>query len=134
VTRTQGQAAQSRTRAEHPAAGLTVVTRISTVHATFALFSSAGLAKAQTVYRLINDLRIVLPIVTLVLLGSDVPAARGHRRALIGTGLGFAASMLALGAGLAIARAIYLNSAPASVLPAGAAAARPAGDPWPSQP
>jgi len=65
----------------------------------------------------------VLPVVSLVLLGAGVLAARGRRRALIGAGLGFAASMLVLGAGLAIARAIYLNSVPASVLPADAATA-----------
>jgi hypothetical protein len=110
-------------RKDLAARGLTVVTKIPTVHATFALFSSQGLAKAQKAYRLINDLKIVLPILTLVLLGGGVLVARGHRRAAIGAGLGFAASMLVLGAGLAIARAIYLGSVPASVLPADAAAA-----------
>src|SRR5260370_474151 len=40
-----------------------------------------------------------------------------------GAGVGCAASMLVLGAGLAIARIVYLNSVPASVLPADAAAA-----------
>ena len=104
------------------ARGLTIAGKIPIVHATFALFPSKNLAKAQKAYRLINDLKIVLPIVTLVLLGLGVLAARRHRRALIGAGLGFAASMLVLGAGLAIARALYLNSVPASV-PADAAAA-----------
>ena len=79
--------------------------------------------RRRSAYRLINDLKIVLPIVTLVLLGLGVLAARGHRRALIGAGLGFAASMLVLGAGLAIARAIYLNSVPASASADAAAAA-----------
>jgi hypothetical protein len=78
---------------------------------------------AQKAYRLINDLKIVLPILTLVLLGLGVLAARGHRRALIGAGLGFAASMLVLGACLAIARAFYLNSVPASASADAAAAA-----------
>jgi hypothetical protein len=104
------------------ARGLTIAGKIPIVHATFALFPSKNLAKAQKAYRLINDLKIVLPIVTLVLLGLGVLAARRHRRALIGAGLGFAASMLVLGAGLAIARALYLNSVPASA-PADAAAA-----------
>ena len=104
------------------AGGLTIAGKIPIVHATFALFPSKNLAKAQSAYRLINDLKIVLPIVTVVLLGLGVLAARGHRRALIGAGLGFAASMLVLGAGLAIARAIYLNSVPATT-PADAAAA-----------
>ena len=56
------------------------------------MFPSKNLIKAQSAYRLINDLKIVLPIVTLGLLGLGVAAARGHRRALIGAGLGFAAS------------------------------------------
>ena len=95
------------------ARGLTIAGKIPIVHATIALFPSKNLVKAQKAYRLINDLKIVLPIVTLVLLGLGVLAARRHRRALIGAGLGFAASMLVLGAGLAIARALYLNSVPA---------------------
>lgn len=51
-----------------------------------------------------GDLDVVRPIVTLGLLG-------------------FAASVLVLGAALLIARAIYLNSVPASALPPGAVAA-----------
>jgi hypothetical protein len=105
------------------ARGLTIAGKIPIVHATFALFPSKNLAKAQKAYRLINDLKIVLPILTLVLLGLGVFAARGRRRALIGAGLGFAASMLVLGAGLAIARVIYLNSVPASASAEAAAAA-----------
>ena len=105
------------------ARGLTIAAKIPVVHKTFPLFPSKNLAKAQGLYRLINDLKIVLPILTLALLGLGVLAARGHRRALIGAGLGFAASMLVLGAGLAIARALYLNSVPASASTDAAAAA-----------
>ena len=104
------------------ARGLTIAGKIPIVHATFALFPSKNLAKAQKAYRLINDLKIVLPIVTLVLLGLGVLIARRPRRALIGAGLGLAASMLVLGAALLIARGIYLSSVPASA-PADAAAA-----------
>jgi hypothetical protein len=104
------------------ARGLTIAGKIPIVHATFALFPSTNLAKAQQAYRLINDLKIVLPIVTLVLLGLGVLIARRPRRALIGAGLGFAASMLVLGAALLIARSLYLNGVPASA-PADAAAA-----------
>ena len=104
------------------ARGLTIAGKIPIVHATFALFPSKNLAQAQKAYRLINDLKIVLPIATLVLLGLGVLIARRPRRALIGAGLGFAASMLVLAAGLAIARALYLGSVPASA-PADAAAA-----------
>jgi hypothetical protein len=104
------------------ARGLTIAGKIPIVHATVALFPSKNLAKAQKAYRLINDVKIVLPIVTLVLLALGVVIARRPRRALIGAGLGFAASMLVLGAGLLIARNLYLGSVPATV-PADAAAA-----------
>ena len=85
------------------------------------MFSARDLVKAQTLYRLINDLKIVLPILSLVLIALGVYIARRHRRALIGAGLGFAASMLVLGIALLIGRTIYLNSVPAAVLPADAA-------------
>ena len=101
--------------------GLTIVNKLPAINPTFTLFSAKYLVKAQTGYRLLNDLKIVLPILTLVLLGAGVYVARGHRRALIGAGLGFAGSMLVLGLGLAIFRGIYLNSVPARV-PADAAA------------
>ena len=104
------------------ARGLTIVQKIPYVNPTLALFSAKYLVKAQTGYRLLNDLKIVLPILTLVLLGLGVYVARRHRRALIGAGLGFAASMLVLGLGLTIFRGIYLGSVPSSVLPADAAA------------
>jgi len=104
------------------ARGFTLVNSLPSIHPTLALFSSKDLVKAQTLYRLINDLKIVLPILTLLLIAAGVYIARGHRRALIGAGLGFAASMFVLGAGLAIFRGIYLNSVPSSVLPSDAAA------------
>ncbi len=103
--------------------GFTLVKNIPTFHPTLALFSSRDLVRAQTLYRLINDLKIVLPILTLLLIGLGIYIARGHRRALIGAGLGFAASMLLLALGLLIIRGIYLNSVPNSVLPSDAAAA-----------
>ena len=105
------------------ARGLTIVNKLPTINPSFELFSAKYLVKAQTGYRLINDLKVVLPILTLLLLAIGVYIARSHRRALIGAGLGLAASMLALAAGLLIFRGIYLNSIPNSKLPADAAAA-----------
>ena len=105
------------------ARGFTLIDKLPPIHPQLALFSAKNLDKAQALYRLINDLKIVLPILSLVLIGLGVWVARGHRRALIGAGLGFAASMLVLAAGLAIFRTIYLNSVPPSVLPGDAAAA-----------
>jgi putative flippase GtrA len=104
------------------ARGFTLVNNIPAINPTVGLFSAKYLVKAQTGYRVLNDLKIVLPILALVLLAAGIYIARSHRRALIGAGLGFAASMLVLGIALAIARSIYLNSVPNSVLPANAAA------------
>jgi len=103
--------------------GFTLVDSLPAIHPTLALFSARELTKAQTGYRLINDLKIVLPILALLLIGLGVYLAPSHRRALVGAGLGFAASMLVLGAALAIFRSVYLNSVPDNVLPSDAAAA-----------
>jgi hypothetical protein len=105
------------------ARGFTLVNSLPPIHPTIALFSSKTLVQAQTLYRLINDLKIVLPIAALVLIAAGVYIARDHRRALIGAGLGFAASMLVLGALLLVFRGVYLNSVPNSVFPSDAAAA-----------
>ena len=102
--------------------GLTVVTKLPNINPTLALFSAKYLVKAQQGYRILNDLKWALPILTLVLLGLGVYVARSHRRALIGAGLGLAASMVIRGLGLTIFRGVYLNSVPSSVLPADAAA------------
>jgi hypothetical protein len=103
--------------------GFTLANSIPPVTPTLALFQAKDLAQAQTGYRLLTTLKIVLPILVLLLFGAGVYVARGRRRALIGAGLGLAASMLILGIGLDIARAIYLNSVPSSTLPSDAAAA-----------
>src|SRR5215475_12182783 len=102
--------------------GLTIVTRLPNINPTLALFSAKYLVKAQAGYRLLNTLKWALPILTLVLLALGVYVARSHRRALIGAGLGLAASMVVLGLGLTIFRGVYLNSVPPAVLPADAAA------------
>lgn len=105
------------------ARGFTLANSIPPVNPSLAVFSARDLTKAQKGYRLINDLKIVLPILVLLFIGLGVYVARNHRRALIGAGLGFAASMVFLGAGLQIFRGIYLNSVPSSALPSDAAAA-----------
>jgi hypothetical protein len=104
------------------ARGFTLVNSLPPIHPTLALFSARDLTRAQAGYRLINDLKIVLPILALLLIGAGVYVARRHRRALIAAGLGFAVSMLVLGAGLLIFRSIYLNTVPNSALPSDAAA------------
>jgi hypothetical protein len=103
--------------------GFSLASNIPTVSPTVALFQAHDLGKAQSAYRLLKTLKIVLPILVLALLAAGVYAARQRRRALIGAALGLAASMLVLAIGLLIARSIYLSSVPPSVLPGDAAAA-----------
>jgi hypothetical protein len=67
------------------------------------------LVKGQSAYRLINSLKIVLPVLTL-LLAAGVFVAHGRRRALIGAGLGLAASMLVPAAGLLIFRSPEIST------------------------
>jgi hypothetical protein len=105
------------------ARGFTLVNSLPPIHPTLALFSARDLVQAQTAYRFINDLKIALPILSILLMALGVYIARGHRRALIGAGLGLAVSMLLLGGALVIVRTVYLNTVPASVLPSDAAAA-----------
>jgi hypothetical protein len=103
------------------ARGLTIADRIPVVNATFPLFAAPNLEKAQQGYRLLTTLRWVLPILTLALFAAGIWVARSHRHALLGSGLGLAVSMLVLGIALTIARGVYLNSVPSSVLPSDAA-------------
>jgi len=103
--------------------GFSLASQIPPVSPTIALFQAKDLGKAQSYYRLTKAARIVLIVLVLLLLGAGVYVARGRRRALIGAGLGLAASMLVLAVGLLIARSIYLSSVPSSVLPADAAGA-----------
>ncbi len=103
--------------------GFTLAGKIPAINPTLTLFSAKDLVKAQSAYRRINQLKIVLPVLTVLLLALGVLVARGRRRALIGTGLGLAASMLVPAAGLYVFRGIYLGSVPKNVLPADAAAA-----------
>jgi hypothetical protein len=103
--------------------GFALASNIPPISPTVALFQAKDLGKAQAGYRLIKTLKIVLPILALALLAAGVWVARGRRRALIWAALGLAGSMLVLAIGLIIARSIYLNSVPPSVLPGDAAAA-----------
>ena len=103
--------------------GFSLASNIPPISPTVALFQAEDLGKAQAGYRLIKTLKIVLPILVIALLAAGVWVARGRRRALIWAALGLAASMLVLAIGLLIARSIYLNSVPPTVLPGDAAAA-----------
>ena len=103
------------------ARGLTIVEKLPPINPTFPLFSAKYLVKAQTLYRVLTALKWIMPILALACLAAGVYIARRHRRALIGAGLGLAASMLVLGVALAVGRTLYLNKLPGTI-PADAAA------------
>jgi hypothetical protein len=105
------------------ARGFTLADNIPDISPTVALFEAKNLGKAQTGYRLVKALRIVLPLLVLLLIAAGVYIARGRRRTLVRAGLGLAAAMLILAIGLQVFRGIYLSSVPSSVLPADAAGA-----------
>jgi hypothetical protein len=105
------------------AQGFTVASNIPPIHKSFTMVQSGDVTKLQRGYRLLNSLGAWLPWIALALFGIGVFLAKSPRRALIGGGLGVAASMLVLGAAITIARVFYLDSVPADALPPDAAAA-----------
>jgi hypothetical protein len=104
------------------AQGFGLAERIPTVNASFVILRSPDLPRLQRGFDLLNTLGLWLPFVTLALLALGVYFARDHRLALVGAGLGVAASMLLVGIGLAIARLAYLDAIPPDVMPQNAAA------------
>jgi hypothetical protein len=90
--------------------GITVFNKVPAVKGlNFVLFQSPDLAKAQKLTKLLNDLAVVLPIVTLLLLAASVVLARNRRRGLVRAALGLALSMAAVLVVLAVARHQYLS-------------------------
>jgi hypothetical protein len=104
------------------ARGVPLVDKLPPINPTFPLFDAKYLVKAQSLYRALAALKWALPVIALMALAAGVYLARRHRRALIAAGLGVAGSMIVLGIAIAVARTIYLNKVPSSVLPADAAA------------
>ncbi|MGW6195986.1 hypothetical protein ACWF0M_07530 [Kribbella sp. NPDC055110] len=105
------------------AAGFSAAERIPDVHQSFDLFSSPDLYRAQRGYRLLDRFGTVLPFVAGGLLVLGLCVAVDRRRALLGTGLGVAVSMVVLGIVVAIGRQHYLDRLPAELSPATGAAA-----------
>ena len=102
--------------------GFTVAERIPDVQASFVVLQSADLARAQTLFSVLDTLGTVFPFIVLAVLGAGVLLARDRRRALVGAGLGVAGAMVLLGVLLAVGREAYLNAVPADLLPRDAAA------------
>jgi len=102
--------------------GFTLASRIPTVNASFVLFQSDNLTKAQGAFSLLDDIATWLPFFGLLLLVVAVFVARNRRHALLAAGLAVAASMILLGAVLNVLRPIYLDALPADASTAAAGA------------
>jgi hypothetical protein len=103
--------------------GFELAARIPEVNASFTIFQSDQIPRAQSAFHLLKTLGTWLPIIVLLLIGIGIYVAKSHRRALIGASLGLVIGMVVLALGLAIFRTAYLNAVPSDLLPHDAAAA-----------
>ena len=99
-------------------AGLTAVNLVPDVHPTVELAQADTLVTAQTAYSTLDSVARVLPWIVLLLLAVGIYLARNRFRALVGTGLGIALSMVVLGAGLLVARSLLTGAVPPGAAPA----------------
>jgi hypothetical protein len=102
--------------------GFELASRIPNVNPSFVLVQSDYIAQARGAFNLLNAIGNWLPVVALFLLAIGVYVAKGHRRALMGVGLGLAGGMVVLALAIALFRTIYLNELPLAVLTRDAAA------------
>jgi hypothetical protein len=102
-------------------AGLTAVSLVPDVHPTVELAKADTLVTARSAYSTLDTIADVLPWIVLLLLAVGIYLARNRFRALVGTGLGIALSMVVLGAGLLVARSVLVDAVPAGGAPATAA-------------
>jgi hypothetical protein len=93
------------------------------VSTSFILVKSDNLDTAQRGLDLLEALAIVLPILVLLAIGAAVALSRNRRRTLLQAGIGLAAAMLVLGAGLTAVRELYISQVAGPGLPEDAAAA-----------
>ena len=104
------------------AQGFSLASQIPTVNATFTIFQSTDITKAQRAFSALDKAATWLPILALLALAGAVSLVRDRLRMLMIGFLAVAASMLLLGVALNIFREVYLNAVPASAVPADAAA------------
>src|SRR5206468_3558962 len=98
--------------------GLTAVKLVPEVHPTVKVADAKTLVRAQGAYSALNTLANVLPWVVLLLFVVGIYLARNRYRALVGSGLGLALSMVVLAAGLLIARSLLISEVPSRAAPA----------------
>ncbi|UYM03618.1 hypothetical protein [Solicola gregarius] len=102
--------------------GFALASNVPTVNASFTIFASSDVEKAQAAVGWLELSARVLPAIGLALLVVALVIASDRRRTALAIGLSVAASMLLLGIGLNVVRQLYLDSVPPSVLPLDVAA------------
>lgn len=103
--------------------GFAFAERIPEINATFTLFESKDIGKAQKAFALLDTLARVLPILTLLLIFTAVWVSNNRRRTWVAAGMGVAAAMLLLGLTLNLLRPFYLDALPPEVQSTAAAGA-----------
>jgi hypothetical protein len=88
------------------------------VHPTVAIAKADTLVRAQSAYTALDKVARVLPWIVLLLFAVGVYLARNRFRALVGTGLGLALSMVVLAAAILVARGLLVGQVPAAAAPA----------------
>jgi hypothetical protein len=92
------------------AKGITVFNKVPAVKGLdFVVFQSKDLAKVQKVTKLLNDLAIVLPIITLLCFAGVVVLTPNRRRGLVRAATGLALSMAVILVVMSVARNQYLS-------------------------
>jgi hypothetical protein len=99
-------------------AGLTAVNLVPDVHPTVAIAQADTLVRARSAYSALDTVAGVLPWIVLLLFAVGVYLARDRFRALVGTGLGLALSMVVLAVGILVARSLLIGAVPAAAAPA----------------
>jgi hypothetical protein len=92
------------------AKGITAFDKVPAVKGlNFVLFQSQDLSKIQKLTKLLNDLAIVLPVLTLLGFAGAVVLARNRRRGLVRAAAGLALSMALILVAVGVARNQYLS-------------------------
>ena len=92
------------------------------MQASFTIFESANLAKAQRAASALDKAATWLPIIALIFLAAGIYVARRRRRAVLGAGIGLIIAMGVVMLALWVGRSVYLNALPPDSLPSDAAA------------
>ena len=104
------------------ARGFELAARIPEVDASFVIFQSADVPRAQRGFALLSRLAAWLPLLALIAAGSGIYLSRDRRRALLTAAVSVGAGMAVLAAGLAVLRPVYLDALPVRVSRAAAGA------------